>query len=549
MNAIRWTVLSLIAGVMLWATGTAEAANIVVPNDFATIQAAVTAAAPGDTIRIRPGVYFENVVVPAGMTGLTITQFTGSRFFTICVDPSRVIIDASPGGIAGTGLDIDANNVRINCLTIRHATEGIDADAHDLHLDRIRTLRTSSNSIHVIGDRFKIEHSEFVSGGGQGVRVDGDDGRIVGNTSRNQDQECYRLIVNNTLIEKNVAHLCEDSEGFDIGGDNNIVRQNTIEATDGDGLDVFGNNNQIVRNIVLNIEDKGIEVVGNNNLIERNQVSFTFDGNGIRAEGNDNIIRLNNVLGAPRDCYDIDGNNNRVESNTARGCDGGYEVSGENPVVLYNRVELAGNDDGFNIFCDTACSAGRVEGNFASGVNNDDDGFDIFVDGGLTGFTVAHNTAERNIGDGFRLNMSGATIYHNTAIRNGSEGSESGFEIFGNNNMITENVALENKDDGFGICGDSNTLRKNRAERNLEDGIHIKEAGPCGDDSTGNTLDQNTARNNHAEGIENDGTATVLTSNTASGNRTDCANDGTIATNTGNTCADGSNFAVAGQID
>ena len=514
MNGIRWAVLSLVAGVMLWAAGTAEAANIVVPDDFSTIQAAVDAAAGGDTIRIRPGVYFENVVVPVSKTGLTITQKSK------CEDPSRVIIDASPGGVVGIGLDIEANNVTIRCLTIRHGNTGIDADADDLHLDRIRTLLTkNSNSIDVVGNRFKIEQSEFVSGGNQGVRVNGNDGRIVGNTSRNQDNHCYNLIVNNTLIEKNVADLCEDSEGFDIDGDNNMVRQNTIEATDSNGIDVFGNNNQIVRNTLSNIQNRGI-----------------------RVNGNDNIINWNNVEVTEDDCYDIDGNNNRVESNTARGCDGGYEVSGQNPVVLYNRVELAGDNDGFDIDCNTACSAGRVEWNFASGVNNDDDGFDIFVQSDLTGFSVAHNTAEKNIGHGFELNMSGATIYHNTSIRNGSESDESGFNILGSNNMITENVARENKDDGFGVNGNNNTLYENRAERNLEDGIHIRSG-------TGNTLDRNIARNNHAEGIENDGASTVLTNNTASGNRTDCAQDGSNVTNTGNTCADASNFAVGGQID
>ena len=518
MNGIRWTVLSLAAGLLVWTGGTAEAANIVVPGDFTTIQAAVTAAASGDTIRIRPGVYFENVAIPGTTPGLTLTQYTGSRFFTICADRGQVIIDAAPGGTLGKGLDIDADNVKIHCLTIRHATQGIDADAHDLHLDRIRTLHTSQESIDVVGDRFKIEKSEFVSGGNQGVRVNGNDGRIVGNTSRNQDRDCYHLTVNNTVIENNVAHLCEDQEGFEIDGNNNIVRQNRVETTDGNGIDVAGNNNQIVRNAVSNVDEN----------------------DGIHVNGNDNIISWNHVEAVTNDCYEINGNNNRVESNTARGCDGGYEVSGQNPVVLYNRVELAGNEDGFDIACFTACSAGRVEWNFASGTNNEDEGFDIL--GAVSGFTVAHNTAERNIGSGFRLNMSGATIYHNTSIRNGSRSDQSGFAISGDNNMITENVARENKDDGFGITGNTNTLQKNRAEQNLEDGIHIRSG-------TGNTLDQNTAWNNHAEGIENDGTNTVLTSNTASGNRTDCANDGTIATNTGNTCADGSNFAVVGEID
>jgi nitrous oxidase accessory protein NosD len=56
------------------------AQEIVVPRDFSTIQAAVDAAAPGDTIRIRPGTYTEQVVVAKNLTikgagtGATVIQ-------------------------------------------------------------------------------------------------------------------------------------------------------------------------------------------------------------------------------------------------------------------------------------------------------------------------------------------------------------------------------------------------------------------------------------------------------------------------------------------
>jgi hypothetical protein len=54
------------------------------------------------------------------------------------------------------------------------------------------------------------------------------------------------------------------------------------------------------------------------------------------------------------------------------------------------------------------------------------------------------------------------------------------------------------------------------------------------------------AKKNGADGIENDGTNTDLTNNTSSGNRLDCANDGTLDVVSGNNCADGSNFVESG---
>ena len=60
--------------------------------------------------------------------------------------------------------------------------------------------------------------------------------------------------------------------------------------------------------------------------------------------------------------------------------------------------------------------------------------------------------------------------------------------------------------------------------------------------SNNTLLERNEARNNRGNGIENDGTNTDVIDNKASGNQTDCVNNGSIDQNTGNKCADGSSF-------
>ena len=51
---------------------TAIGATINVPADHATIQAAVTAASPGDTILVADGTYIENVTIDKNITLLSV---------------------------------------------------------------------------------------------------------------------------------------------------------------------------------------------------------------------------------------------------------------------------------------------------------------------------------------------------------------------------------------------------------------------------------------------------------------------------------------------
>jgi len=86
-----------------------EPATIVVPDDYPTIQEAINAASPGDTIYVYNGTYYENVVV-------------GKSIQLIGEDPAATIIDGS-----GTGyvIDVTTDNVNITGFTIQYGEIGI----------------------------------------------------------------------------------------------------------------------------------------------------------------------------------------------------------------------------------------------------------------------------------------------------------------------------------------------------------------------------------------------------------------------------------------
>ena len=57
------TTAILIVIVTLMVYRSVRAATLIVPDDYPTIQAAIDAASPGDTILVRPGTYFENLTL------------------------------------------------------------------------------------------------------------------------------------------------------------------------------------------------------------------------------------------------------------------------------------------------------------------------------------------------------------------------------------------------------------------------------------------------------------------------------------------------------
>lgn len=79
-----------------------------VPSEYPTIQAAVDAARPGDLVRIAPGTYREEVVVPAAKRDLVLRG----------ADRNRVVLDGGDGR-RHEGITVHASGVAIENLTVR----------------------------------------------------------------------------------------------------------------------------------------------------------------------------------------------------------------------------------------------------------------------------------------------------------------------------------------------------------------------------------------------------------------------------------------------
>jgi len=143
----------------------AGAATIVVPVGQPTIQAAVDAAAAGDTIFVQPGTYAENVHIANDRHGLVIAA----------ADESGPPVLVATGAKREVGILIDgADDVTIHALTIRGPSEGLRlTDSHGARLTGLR-IEDAGVAIRVQGGALvQIDDCEIVGTRvGQGIRID-----------------------------------------------------------------------------------------------------------------------------------------------------------------------------------------------------------------------------------------------------------------------------------------------------------------------------------------------------------------------------------------
>jgi Right handed beta helix region len=141
-----------------------------VPSAYPTIQAAVDAAKPGDLIRIAPGTYREQVVVPASKRDLVIRG----------LDRNRVVLDGG-NGRRHEGISVHASGVAIENLTVRgYGSDAIlfspSPDAKD-PLDgwRVSYVTVANDALHgidALGSRGGLVEHVLASGhGGSGLRL------------------------------------------------------------------------------------------------------------------------------------------------------------------------------------------------------------------------------------------------------------------------------------------------------------------------------------------------------------------------------------------
>ena len=173
-----------------------------VPSEYPTIQAAVDAARPGDLVRIAPGTYREEVVVPPAKADIVIRGD----------DRNRVVLDGG-NGRRQEGISVHASGVAIENLTVRgYGADGILFEpprGTDKPIDgwRVTYVTVANDGLHgvdAVGSRGGlIEHALASGHGGAGLRI----GRC---------QPCDALVTD-SAAERSLTGL----EAVDAGG--NVV--------------------------------------------------------------------------------------------------------------------------------------------------------------------------------------------------------------------------------------------------------------------------------------------------------------------------------------
>ncbi|MHA1685762.1 MAG: NosD domain-containing protein [Candidatus Heimdallarchaeaceae archaeon] len=222
MNKQTATVM-LIVTISIFYFQTARAKNLrvktnmlIVPDEYGTIQEAINAANPGDTIYVKAGIYYENITIdkPINLIGENNTT---------------TIIDGKHTGIRIT---VTVDNVRIQGFTVRNGVAGI-------------FLRGSSGH------------------------------KIIGNIVTSNNEGIYLRYSHNTKVYKNIVFKNILSGICLWEATSNTIIGNQILEGKGFGIDFWTKEgrNKIIGNTIKNNRWDGIYMSdSNNNIIFRNNI-------------------------------------------------------------------------------------------------------------------------------------------------------------------------------------------------------------------------------------------------------------------------------------
>jgi len=178
----------------------AEAGTIIVPDDYPTIQQAINAAVPGDTVYVKVGVYYENVVV-------------NKTLWLVGEDRSTTIID----GDTETVVQVEANDVKITGFTMKNSGEP-----------------SYTCSIYVYqASGCNISYNTITGNSGNGIWL---------------ENSSYNNVEGNSI---NITGYIEIA-AIMIWGSYNNISDNTVTAREGWGVMLMGSNNRLRGNNMTN---------------------------------------------------------------------------------------------------------------------------------------------------------------------------------------------------------------------------------------------------------------------------------------------------------
>jgi len=237
----------LFSAVWMFSIQTSHASKtIVVPQDYPTINEAISHVSAGDTVAVQKGIYQENVQINKSISVLGEDA------------KSTIIIGTGGGNHALSGITVTADNVKVSGFTIQ-------------------SLNYTSSSLYATG-----------------INIQGDHCTITGNIIQNNYLGIFCSIQSYTQITGNtISHNLKDGMRF-YGGSLNEISDNNITGNAASGIAIAGYSNTILKNTLEN-NLRGIGLGSTYSVVSGNTIRSNTES-GVYLAGSENTICANSIF-------------------------------------------------------------------------------------------------------------------------------------------------------------------------------------------------------------------------------------------------------------
>ncbi|PYJ08730.1 MAG: hypothetical protein DMF06_12015 [Verrucomicrobia bacterium] len=325
----------------------ARAATLIVDDNlqcpgatYPTIQGAVTAASPGDTIKVCPGTYVEQVMITKNLkvegiafnnenlalvmpapVGANSTSLSGNPVAAIIlvdgasnVSLTNLTVDGAAGGLNGcdapTFIGVYYRNAsgKMDSMAVRNIRLGAGSEGCQNGLGIFaQSGNGGSAKLEVVNSSVHDYQKNGITANEVGTELTAKGNAVTGFgpspiIAQNGIQLAYGAkgtVESNSVINHVYSPATYSAAGILVYASGEVkVKKNNVGKSQV-GVDFEANGGEVSENVISDTDDfDGVYVLGNNNKIENNTI-FNSDESGAWVDGNNNTVKGNTINEAP----------------------------------------------------------------------------------------------------------------------------------------------------------------------------------------------------------------------------------------------------------